>query len=47
MSRAELKQMVTRSRHVLTKKDKSDIVALLYGEEKSTSRREKNDKVAI
>lgn len=31
--REELKQMVARNRHVLTKKDKSDIIALLYGED--------------
>ncbi len=29
----ELKQMVARNRHILTKKDKSEIIALLYGED--------------
>ena len=30
--RQELKQMVARNRHILTKEDKSEIIALLYGE---------------
>ena len=28
----ELKQLVARNRHILTKEDKSEIIALLYGE---------------
>ncbi len=31
--RQELKQLVARNRHILTKEDKSEIVALLYGED--------------
>lgn len=31
--RQELKQLVARNRHILTKEDKSEIIALLYGEE--------------
>ena len=30
--RQELKQLVARNRHILTKEDKSEIIALLYGE---------------
>lgn len=31
--RQELKQLVARNRHILTKEDKSEIIALLYGED--------------
>ncbi len=31
--RQELKRLVARNRHVLTKDDKSEIIALLYGED--------------
>ena len=31
--RQELKQMVARNRHILTKEDRSEIIALLYGDD--------------